>query len=452
MSGRVIRVGLDTLGCRMNQSETAAMVEGLEREGYEVVPFENLADVYVINTCTVTSKSDYRSRQLVRRAVRTNHEAVVVLAGCYPQASPEAAASLRGVDLILGNREKLRLSERIGAFLNFQGLRKRPMGRPIVEIEEMERVKGFDEVPIKNFPHNTRAFIKVQDGCGFRCSFCAITLARGASRSISIGGAVQQVEDLVLNGFREVVLTGVDLGSYGWDHTPPISLVDLVKKLGAVVGLDRLRISSLNPWEIPDELVETLVETPCVSPHFHIPMQSGDDEVLKDMRRPYKAKHYADRVRLLKRAFPSAGIGADIIAGFPTETDEAFRRTYDLIDDLPITYLHVFPYSPRKNTRAVSMDTRVSPEVRKYRASLLRELGNKKRTEFFELHLGQEVEVLIEHHRDKKSGFLQGLTENYIRVLTSGPDSWMNELISVRVDQLCPDHVVGTSLRLPVAV
>ncbi len=452
MSGRLIRVGLDTLGCRMNQSETAAMVEGLEKEGYAVVPFENMADVYVINTCTVTSKSDFRSRQLVRRAARTNRDAVVVLAGCYPQASPKAAASLRGVDLILGNREKLRISERIGDFIDSQGLQKRPTGEPIIEIGEMKRVKEFDEVPIENFPHNTRAFVKVQDGCDFRCSFCAVTLARGPSRSISIDGAVQQVEDLVLNGFREVVLTGVDLGSYGWDHRPPIALTDLVKKLGGVVGLDRLRISSLNPWEIPDELIETLVETPCVSPHFHIPMQSGDDEVLKDMRRPYKASHYADRVRFLKQAFPSAGIGADVIAGFPTETEEAFCRTYDLIADLPITYLHVFPYSPRKNTRAVSMDSRVSSEGRKRRARLLRELGNRKRKDFFELHLGQKVEILIEHTRDKESGFLQGLTENYIRVLTAGPDTWMNELISVRVDQLRPDQVIETSLRLPVAV
>ena len=452
MGHETLRVGLDTLGCRMNQSETAAMIEGLEKGGYEVVPFENPADIYVINTCTVTGKSDYRSRQLARRAIRANRDALVVLAGCYPQASPDEAAGLRGVDLILGNREKLRLTERLGAFLESHGLNKRPLGNPVVELDEMDRAEGFDEVPIQNFPRNTRAFIKVQDGCGFRCSFCAITLARGPSRSLSLDGAVRQVEDLVENGFREVVLTGVDLGSYGWDHECPTDLAELVRRLGAIDGLERLRISSLNPWEIPDELVEALCDSRCVSPHFHIPLQSGDDAVLKDMRRPYNAVHYADRIRALKRAFPSAGIGADVIAGFPTETDEAFHHTYELIEGLPITYLHVFPYSSRRNTRAASMPANVSPEVRKHRAGLLRELGNRKRREFFESHLGQEVEVLIEHDRDKKDKSLQGLTGNYIRVLTSGPNSWMNEFIPVRVDRLWSNHVVGTPLRLPVAV
>ncbi|MFQ5913508.1 MAG: tRNA (N(6)-L-threonylcarbamoyladenosine(37)-C(2))-methylthiotransferase MtaB [Nitrospinota bacterium] len=445
-----LRVGLDTLGCRMNQSESAAMMEGLERNGFCVVPFESAADVYVVNTCTVTGKSDYRSRQLARRAVRSNRNAVVVLAGCYPQASPGEAAALRGVDLILGNREKLHLAERLTAFLQCNGLHKRPSGRPVVEVSDMDRGVKFDEVPIRNFPGNTRAFIKVQDGCDFRCSFCAITLARGPSRSLPPHSALRQVRGLVSAGFREVVLTGVDLGSYGWDLNPATDLAFLVRQLGEVRGLDRLRISSLNPWEIPDHLIEACAETPCISPHFHVPLQSGDDGVLKAMRRPYNAAHYADRLWSLKRAFPAAGIGADVIAGFPTETEDAFRRTYALIEELPVTYLHVFPYSPRRNTRAAGLEGGLSPEAKKERVALLRELGLRKRRAFCEQHLGKEVEVLIEHSQPKKTGLLQGLTGNYIKVLTPGPDAWMRELIRVRVEKVEPEHVRGTPLRLPV--
>jgi threonylcarbamoyladenosine tRNA methylthiotransferase MtaB len=447
-----LRVALDTLGCRMNQSETAVMTDGLLRAGYRVVPFEGFADVYVINTCTVTGKSDHRSRQLARRAVRANRDAVVVLAGCYPQANPDEASHLQGVDLILGNREKLRLAERLRVFLDGNGLRKRAAGDPVVEIAEMDRVEKFDEVPIRNFPDHTRAFIKVQDGCGFRCSFCAITLARGPSRSLPLAGAVQQVRDLIANGFREVVLTGVDLGSYGWDLAPATDLAHLVRRLGEIPGLDRLRISSLNPWEIPDALIEACAETGCVCPHFHVPLQSGDDAVLKAMRRPYKAAYYVERLRALKRVFPSAGIGADVIAGFPTETEDAFGRTYALIEEAPITYLHVFPYSPRRSTRAKEMETCVSAEVRKQRVSRLRVLGLKKRRAFFEGRLGKEVEVLIEHSRHKETGLLQGLSENYIKVLTAGPEAWMNTLVRVRVDRVDEDHVLGTALRLPVAV
>ncbi len=447
-----LRVGLDTLGCRMNQSETAAMLEGLERDGFCVVPFESPADFYVINTCTVTGKSDYRSRQLARRAARSKGDAVVVLAGCYPQASPEEAASIEGVDLVLGNREKLRLAERLRAFLECNGPQKRSPGDPVVEVGEMEHVNGFDEVPIRNFPGNTRAFVKVQDGCDFRCSFCAVTLARGPSRSLPLDAAVRQVRDLTANGFREVVLTGVDLGSYGWDLTPPADLALLVRRLGEIPGLDRLRISSLNPWEIPDALIESCAETPCITPHFHVPLQSGDDAVLKAMRRPYKTAHYADRLWALKKAFPAAGIGADVIAGFPTETEEAFRRTYALIEELPITYLHVFPYSPRRNTHAARLEGCVSPEEKKGRVALLRELGHRKRRAFFEEYLGTEVEVLIEHTRHKKTSLLQGLTGNYIKVLASGPDAWMNDLIKVRVETVEAEKVRVTPLRLPVTL
>jgi threonylcarbamoyladenosine tRNA methylthiotransferase MtaB len=263
---------------------------------------------------------------------------------------------------------------------------------------------------------------------------------------------VEQVRTLIAEGFREVVLTGVDLGSYGWDLDPPIELAHLVERLGEISGLGRLRISSLNPWEIPDRLIEVLAETACVSPHFHIPLQSGDDAVLKAMRRPYKADDYADRLWALKKMFPGAGIGADVIAGFPTETEEAFQNTYSLIEELPITYLHVFPYSTRRNTRATFLNPCVSPEEKKERVGALRELGLRKRQAFFEEHLGKEVEVLIENSRHKKKSLLQGLTGNYIKVLTSGPDDWMNEFISVRIEKVESENVQGTPLRLPVTL
>lgn len=437
-----LRVALDTLGCRMNQYETAAMEESLRARGYQVVSFEDPADIYVINTCTVTGKSDYRSRQLARRAVKRNGGALVVLAGCYPQASPKEAARLEGVDLVLGNQEKLHLAERLETFIGANGLEKRPPGRAVVEVGDMKGAKTFIPLPVQAMTGHTRAFLKVQDGCNFRCAFCAITLARGPSRSLPPEAVVRQVETLVASGHREVVLTGVDLGSYGWDLSPKTDLAALVGRLGEVRGLRRLRISSLNPWEIPDPLIGRCAETACLCPHFHIPLQSGDDGVLRAMRRPYSSAHYEERLRRIKEKMPTAGIGADVIAGFPGESERAFERTLALIERLPISYLHVFPYSPRRNTPAARMEEG-PPEVKAERAARLRELGGKKQRAFLEAHVGETVEVLIEHSRDKRTRLLRGLTENYIEVLTEGPDPWMNEFVQVRVEEVGEGQVRG---------
>ena len=440
-----LRVALDTLGCRMNQFETAAMEESLRAKGYRVVSFEDLADVYVINTCTVTGKSDYRSRQLARRAVKRNEEALVVLAGCYPQASQREAARLEGVDLILGNQEKLHLAERLDAFVGTNGFGKRPLGEPVVEVGDIARTRNFTSLPLQIFAGHTRAFLKIQDGCNFRCSFCAITLARGPSRSLSPLAVVEQVKTLVASGHREVVLTGVDLGSYGWDLLPKTDLAVLVEQLGEIQGLKRLRISSLNPWEIPNHLIDRCAEAPCICPHFHIPLQSGDDGVLRSMRRPYSSDFYAERLLRIKEKMPTVGIGADVIAGFPEESQRAFEETLALIDRLPITYLHVFPHSTRRNTPAAKME-QVPSKVKTERAARLRELGRKKQQVFFETHLGKTVTVLIEHTRDKRTGLLRGLTDNYIEVLTAGPDAWMNECVQVCVEAVGEKNVRGTAV------
>ncbi|MGH7322674.1 MAG: tRNA (N(6)-L-threonylcarbamoyladenosine(37)-C(2))-methylthiotransferase MtaB [Candidatus Rokuibacteriota bacterium] len=423
-----VTVAFATLGCKLNQYDTTELQALLEGRGFRTVPFETPAQLYVINTCTVTARADISDRQAIRRAVTRNPNAVVVVTGCYAQTNPEAVARIPGVDLILGTHDKYALPELL------DGLRKR--ARPVVRVSDVLERRPLPAIPLRQFaPGYTRAFVKVQDGCQHRCTFCIVPFARGGSRSQPLEVVVERVEGLVAAGYAEVVLTGVDLGHYGWDLTPRLSLAFLVQRLLDVRGLRRLRLSSILPAYFTDALIETIVGAPRVCRHLHVPLQSGADRVLRAMRRPYNVRLYRTLVERLAAAMPTLGLGTDVITGFPGETAAEFAQTEALIDALPFTYLHVFSYSDRRGTEAARMapEARVPPDETRRRTARLRHLGSAKNRVFRQAHVGREAAVLVLEHRDRDTGALVGLTENYLEVLFDGPDSLMRRFVSVRI-------------------
>jgi threonylcarbamoyladenosine tRNA methylthiotransferase MtaB len=424
-SGTVRSVALTTIGCKLNQFETEQMREAFEAAGYETIAPGEKADVYVINTCTVTSKSDYRSRQAVRRAVKANPEAKIVVTGCYAQLAPQELAGIPGVDLIIGNAEKGEITR----LLSDTG-----EAAPRIEITAAGRIRKIDSQRcLRGFGSYTRAFVKIQDGCDNRCSYCAVPLARGGSRSKPTAEVTAEIQTLVQEGYKEIVLTGVHLGSYGKDLSPACSLADLLRET-AGLNLERVRLSSIEPTDFSDELIDLLADPAMrICPHVHIPLQSGDDRILKLMGRNYTGKIYADLIDSIKTRLPLCGIGADVMVGFPTEDEKAFTNTYDLVRRLPITYLHVFSFSPRYNTSAACMEGRVDPERKKVRSRRLRRLGLEKSLLFRQSLIGQDLDVLV--LATKKRGITTGLSGNYVRVsLDRGVPE--NSLIRLRVSSV----------------
>ncbi|MEE8210225.1 MAG: tRNA (N(6)-L-threonylcarbamoyladenosine(37)-C(2))-methylthiotransferase MtaB, partial [bacterium] len=344
-----MRIAFTTLGCKLNQVETNLMREACRGSIMEVVPFEAEADVYVVNTCSVTGKTDRAARQLVRRAVAQNPQAAVVVTGCYAQLQPEAVAALPGVRLVLGNEEKHDL-------LHYLGTLDEDNGSPAhVAVGDIGRATEFRSAPVREFTGYTKAFVKIQTGCDFRCSFCSIWTARGPSRSEPPERVLDQMAELARSGVREMALTGVCIGSYGLDLSPPTTLVDLVRRAEGVEGLERLRITSIEPTELTDELLDTISASPLVCRHLHVPLQNGSDRILEAMNRNYRSEFYRGRIEAAAALMPGAGIGADVMVGFPGETDDDFEATMALIEGLPMTYLHVFSYSPRAGTPAAEL-------------------------------------------------------------------------------------------------
>jgi len=433
--GEPLRVAFTTLGCKLNQFETAAMQEQFKGGKFRIVPFEDEADIYVINTCTVTGKSDYRSRQAIRRAVKKNEKACVIATGCYSQVDPESVASIRGVDLVLGNTEKLRIMEYITKAAN--GSLQR------VSVGDIGSFPEFQSTFIDEFPGYTRAFIKVQDGCDFSCAYCLVSTARGPNRSESPERVYQQAERLAGAGYRELVLTGIHLGTYGTDLGKENNLARLIRMLHKIDGIEKIRLSSIEPAEITDELIETIASLPKLCHHLHMPMQSGDEWILRRMKRNYDPRFYESLLWKLLRSMPNIGIGADVMVGFPGETEERFLNTKRLIEKLPLSYLHVFNFSPRKGTPAASFSHQVNGEIRKKRSEELRNLGKRKSALFREKHRDKEVEVLVESTRDKETGLLKGLTDNYIQVLMDGDDKLTNRFVRVRLAGLLNGGMLG---------
>lgn len=419
------RVGFITVGCKLNQFETELMREAALSAGYRAAGDDGAADVLVVNTCTVTAKSDYRSRQALRRAIKANPGALIVATGCYAQRRPAELAAIGGVDVVIGNAEK----NRIETFL--------AMGKPEAPVVSVASVESMEAVQCRRRLHGfgryTRAFVKIQDGCDNHCTYCAVPLARGRSRSKRPGDVKQEIETLAGAGYREVVLTGVHLGSYGKDLRPRTSLPDLIADLAQVDGLARLRLSSVEPTDFGADLIGLMSDSAAkVCPHVHVPLQSGDDRILASMGRPYSRAFYRDLILKIAEAVPGCGIGADVMVGFPSEDDAAFRSTYDLVNDLPITYLHAFAFSGRPSTPAFSFAGQVDPAPKKERSGAIRALGRAKSEAFRTSLVGRTLDVLVLGTRSR--GRPVGLSGNYVKVFLETPAT-PNTLVSACATQ-----------------
>lgn len=429
------KVGLYTLGCKLNFSETSAIGRQFQAEGYAPVKFHESADVYVINTCSVTDNANKKCRKVVRQALKTNPEAYVVIVGCYAQLKPKEISEIPGVDLVLGAAEKFRLFEVVDDFVK-QGNEK--AGQVIAG--EIGAVNEF--IPAFSQGERTRSFLKVQDGCDYKCAFCTIPLARGKSRSDSLDNIVRNAEQLAAEGVREIVLTGVNIGDYGKDQ--PGKFVDVVRALDAVQGIERFRISSIEPNLLTDEIIEFVSRSQRFMPHFHVPLQSGNNELLAAMRRRYRRELYVDRVRQIKALMPHACIGVDVIVGFPGETEAHFKDTYQFLNELDVSYLHVFTYSERPNTHALTLSDPVPMPVRAERSKMLRILSEKKRRHFYSQYLGQSRPILFEE--EVTEGHINGFTDNYIKVRCPYDPLLVNEIRRFRLEDILEIGQVGIAL------
>jgi len=434
------RVAFYTLGCKLNFSETSTIARSFENKGYDRVDFADRADMYVINTCSVTENADKRFKTIVRQAQKTNPEAFVAAIGCYAQLKPQDLANVHGVDLVLGASEKFKILDYIN------DLSKNDFG--VVhscEIEEVDFYVGSYAVGDR-----TRAFLKVQDGCDYKCTYCTIPLARGISRSDTLINVLKNAKEISEQGIKEIVLTGVNIGDYGkgefGDKKHEHTFFDLVKAMDRVVGVHRFRISSIEPNLLKNEIIDFVAGSNAFVPHFHIPLQSGSDELLKKMKRRYLTDLYVDRVKRIRKVMPDACIGVDVIVGFPGETDKHFLETYNFLNSLDISYLHVFTYSERDGTEAASMSQVVPKNVRSKRSKMLRGLSVKKRRSFYESQLGKKKTVLFES--ENKGGYIYGFTENYIKVKTPWNPDLVNTLHEVTLVEIYEDGLVQISFVL----
>ena len=428
-------VSFATLGCRLNQVDTRELQTVLESRGFRTVPFGEPADVVVVNTCTVTARAEFSDRQAIRRAARVSPGARLVVTGCWAQTSPEAVARLGEVDLVVGNADKHRLPDLLDG-----SVAKR------IHVSDIVGARALDAAPLARVDGRSRGFLKIQDGCAHRCAFCIVPHARGASRSLEPKVVLDQARRLVEAGHPELVLTGVDTGHYGADLVPRTTLAALLRELVELPGLRRVRLSSVLPAYFTADLLEVLTGSPVVAPHFHIPLQSGSDRVLKVMRRPYTVAMYRRVVERLVAAIPHLGLGADVIVGFPGESDGDFGETVGVIEELPFSYLHVFPYSSRKGTEAARLTAAVGARTIGQRARALRELARRKHLDFRRRLVGSLEEVLVLATREPATGRLTGLTGNYVEVRFEGSDALTGRLARVRVTAAERDRTLGELL------
>jgi threonylcarbamoyladenosine tRNA methylthiotransferase MtaB len=417
---------IKTLGCKVNQFESETLEQSLVNQGYRTAGGQE-ADLCIINTCTVTQKAAMQSRQAIRQAIRANPGARIVVTGCYAQTEPEAIQKIAGVHDIVGQGDKLRIPEK----LPLTHAPKRPGAHgPIFPNPGVSTLADFS---LQKTQSRTRPYLKIQDGCNAFCAYCIVPFARGRSRSLPMESVLESMGKLKAEGIHETVLTGIHLGHYGLDLTPRTNLADLLVAVEAAGQMARVRISSIEPGEISDQLIDRVAGSKVFCRHFHIPLQSGDNDVLKRMNRPYTRELFQDLVQRIHDKIPDAAIGADVLVGFPGESDAAFDQTITLIEALPITYLHVFPFSPRKGTPAHDFADQIPHSVVKTRCSALRALGKAKKKCFYRSHIGKEVEILIEGVRDDASGHLKGMTSNYIPVMVEGKDHLKNTLAKARI-------------------
>ncbi|MDW7674806.1 MAG: tRNA (N(6)-L-threonylcarbamoyladenosine(37)-C(2))-methylthiotransferase MtaB [Bacillota bacterium] len=435
------KVAFYTLGCKVNQQDSESLASMFEEGGYETVDFKEAADVYIINTCTVTHLGDRKSRQMIRRAIKENPEAKVVVTGCYAQTSPGEVLAIAGVDLVVGTKDRKEIVSLV------EKLKK--SNQPVNLVDNIMASKEFEELPLPS-SSRARAFIKVQEGCNQFCTYCIVPYARGPIRSRPLEGVINQVKELVDQGYQEVVLTGTHTGMYGKDQKiQQVSLAQLVKALTTTPGLERLRISSVDPNDFTEELIEVLISSPVICPHFHIPLQSGDDEILKRMKRPYNVASYLNLVEKLRQKSPEVAFTTDVMVGFPGETEEQFQNTVKLIEKVSFSDLHVFKYSPRKGTPAASYEGQIDPLIKEERSQYLLELAKKLQEQYGSRFVNEVRKVLVEKIWQPDTGKIdggeelinvnagptlwEGLTDNYLRVVFPAEGKLARELVLVKL-------------------
>lgn len=423
------RISVVTLGCKVNQYDTAAVLNMLPDSKYKKVQFPEEADVYVIDTCTVTHRADAEARHYISRAKRINPNGVVIVTGCYAQVSSDELKQVEGVDYVVGNSDKFSSIVKIIRDGEAQS-------EPKIFVSDIfkEKKRRFESPEINYFPERTRAYLKIQDGCNYRCTFCIIPYARGVSRSLSIDEVLRRMKTLSISGYKEVVLTGVHIASYGRDIG--ISLLELLRKIESKKILKRVRLTSLDPADISDDLINFVADSETICPQFHVALQSGDGEVLKRMRRRYKPKQFLYCTDLIRRMTPDAAIGTDVMVGFPGETDEEFQNSFNLLKESAVTYFHVFSYSKRKNTPATTMPNQIHPRLIKERSRILRELGHEKKSGFYRSFIGRTLPVLVE--RGEK-----GTTPNYISVRIENGGFRIGDEVQVEIRDVMEEEAIG---------
>lgn len=432
------KVAFFTLGCKVNQYETEAMEENFEKNGYSIVNDSEVADIYVINTCTVTNLSDRKSRQFISKAKKNNSNATIAVVGCYSQVSPGEVSGIPGVDVIIGTTDRDRIVELCE--------RAKENNEKINIVRNIKTQKEFEKINIEDIKSKTRAYMKIQDGCNQFCSYCIIPYARGPIRSRKIEDIIDEAKNLANVGFKEVVLTGIHVASYGKD-IKDIDLVHVLREVGKIEGIERIRLSSIEPTLITDEFMKSMVKIGKVCDHFHLSLQSGSDTVLNRMNRKYTTKEYKNIVNTIRKHMPDAGITTDIIVGFPGETDEEFEETYKFVEEIGFSRIHVFKYSPRKGTPAAKYENQIDGNIKNKRSEDLIALGDRLMKEFNERFIGRTMSMLVEEESKKEKELMEGYTTNYIRVKVEKDNNLLSNIIDVKINSTKNDFLLGSIIK-----
>ena len=431
------KFSITTLGCKVNQAESEAIAQELMASDWSAVKNCESAKVCIVNTCTVTQKASMQSRQAVRKAIRDNTNARIIVTGCYAQTAPQEISKIDGVDFVVGQNKK----HSIRRLIHSTGAENSK--NEIPSFGDIRQERQFQIMPVATSAPRTRPFLKIQDGCDAFCTYCIVPYARGRSRSLPLVNVLQSIQQLAQAGYREVVLTGIHLGAYGHDLSPAARLSELMERIEETQPLDRVRISSIEPFELTGKIIQQVAESDIFCQHFHIPLQSGDDGILKKMGRPYSPQTFYELITDIHRQIPNAAIGVDTLIGFPGESEAAFNNTYDLIAGLPVSYLHVFPFSARPGTVADKLPNKLNPAVIKDRCERMRKLGNQLREKFYGKFIGQNLPILIETKRERSTGLLKGISSNYLPILIDADDECKNKLIEVKIEKLEGNQLFG---------
>lgn len=430
-----MKVAFETLGCRVNQYETEAMIEKFIKSGYDIVNFGELADVYVINTCTVTNMGDKKSRQMISRARRTNSKAIIAVVGCYSQIAPEKVSKISGVDIVIGTRNKGDIVEKVEEYICKK--------EQIILVEDVMKNNVFEELNIENYRNKTRAFLKIQDGCNNFCSYCLIPFARGGVCSKEPKKVIKEIKKLVENGFKEVTLSGIQIALYGTDSKDNLGLIDLLEEVDKIEGIERVRIGSISPKYFKDEIIDRFSKLKKLCPHFHLSLQSGCDETLRRMNRGYTTEEYKHIVQKLREKIKDVSITTDIIVGFPGESEEEFKKTYEFLEEIKLSKMHIFKYSPRVGTKACEIKEQIDGNIKDKRSNSLINLNKKLEKDFTNKFLKKELKVLYEEKSNFEENSYEGYTPNYIKVVTKSNMNLQGKIVNTIIKDVKEDYVLG---------